>query len=481
MKGLVTVFLLIIISVTLFACVNDSKLEKLSTPENFSIVEGVLFFDAVNGAQQYRIEVENLDNQSKKMYFVNLNHDLNELYLQPNDYMIRLQAVGDKKIFDDSDFTETVAYTQVDPYLVNTIEESFLNDPLSVQWLGRHHYNETNKTKFFYFTASGFEVKFYGTSLSVEFITGANPLGKEPHLYVFVDGENDPRKASLIILDKPKDTYVIADGLTEGEHTVRVLKRSESIDSTTGVTKIETDGHFLEPNALKTRKIEVIAASSSAGFGNLASSSSEPKSTQNSDGLRAYAYLAARMLDAEINIFSASGWPALKGPWTGDNNIPKAYDFVNVYSDVVWNHNNYEPDVVIINLGTNDWSYITTLSGDARAQAIINFEQAYVNFIQTIHTIHENASIVIVYGLMNETNIYTPTLNIVNQANELLPNLDLYYIQLPSVNAADGIGSSNHPSLATHIKAGQSLAEALNEWLDWNIVRENITIDDPTN
>lgn len=65
------------------------------------------------------------------------------------------------------------------------------------------------------------------------------------------------------------------------------------------------------------------------------------------------------MVDAEIIIFSASGWPLLRGPWTSTNNIPSAYDYVNVYSTVEWNHQSYVPDVVIINLRTNDWSYIS--------------------------------------------------------------------------------------------------------------------------
>jgi hypothetical protein len=56
-----------------------------------------------------------------------------------------------------------------------------------------------------------------------------------------------------------------------------------------------------------------------------------------------------------------------------------------------------------------------------------------------------------------------------------LPTVNIFSIQLPSVNATDGIGSSNHPSVATHIKAGQQLADALAIWMDWNIVRPNIS------
>ncbi len=471
--SLLTIFLGLL--TLLSACVTTPDPIVLDTPSNFSIQDAVLKFDEVEHASKYRIETTDVETEVTKKYFVTIDQDLNLLYLVPGDYTIAIQAVGDGKHYLDSDFSESVNYTQIDPYAVSEISGEFLTDQSMVRWFGRTHYLSTNSANYFYFTASGFEVTFYGTSLQAELITGANATGKEPHLVIFLDGETNPLVGTLLVMDQPKKTYTLVDGLDEGIHTVRVLKRSESIDSSTALSQITTDGYFMPTNPLRGRKIEVIAASSSAGFGNLAANTSVAKTTQNSDGLRAYAYLASRMLDAEINIFSASGWPLLKGPWTGTNNIPAAYEFVNVYSSVSWNHQNYVPDVVIINLGTNDWSYITTLSGAARTQAILDFENAFVAFIEHIHDIHPNTVIVIAYGLMNETNIYTPTLNAVNKAKANLPEVNIFSIQLPSVNATDGIGSSNHPSATTHIKAGQQLADALAVWMDWNIVRPNIS------
>lgn len=458
---------------TLIAC-TSSKPVKLDIPLNFTIDETIITFDAVEHASKYRIEAMNNVTEVVKKYFIEENQNIDLLYLTPGTYQIRLQAVGDGKSYLDSDFSNTVTYVQIDPYQVSQIEKEFLLDPAKINWLGRHAYQTATNANYFYFTASGFEVKFYGTELSAELITGANAIGKEPHLVVLVDGETNPENGTLIIMDQVKKTYVLASDLDEGLHSIRVLKRSESIDSLTGLSKVSTDGYFVDVDPLKERKIEVIAASSSAGFGNLAANSNEPKTTQNSDGLRAYAYLAARMLNAEINIFSASGWPLVKGPWTGNNNIPQAYEFVNVYSSIEWDHSSYEPDVVLINLGTNDWSYINQLQTADKTQAILTFENAYVDFIGRIHELHPDATIVIVYGLMNETNVYTPTENAVSKAQIAYPNLDLYAIQLPSVNAQEGIGSSNHPGLLTHIRAGGVLAESLSTWLDWNIVYQNI-------
>ncbi len=473
MKGFL--FAILFGFLTLLTACGSTEPIQLSIPTNFDIEETILMFDEVENATKYRIETTRLSDDVTQKYFVEINQNLEAFHLVPGVYEISIQAVGDQVNYTDSSYSDSIIYTQDDPYLINEIEGLYLTDDIMIRWFGRTSYQESTESNAFYFTASGFEVSFYGTSLEAELITGSNTAGKMPHLVVFIDGENDPTQGTLIIMDQLIKTYTLASELEDGMHTVKVLKRSESIDSNTALSKISTDGYFVEANLLRDRKIEVIAASSSAGFGNLALSSSEAKTTQNSDGLRAYAFLAARILDAEINIFSASGWPLVKGPWTGTNNIPTAYDYVNVYSTVEWNHNQYDPNVVIINLGTNDWSYINSLSTTNKAIAIQTFIDSYVDFIEKIHELHPNAAIVVLYGLMNETNIYTPTLDAVVQAQEVLPNVDIFSIQLISVNAADGIGSSNHPSVVTHIKAGQELADALSSWMGWNQVYSNIS------
>ena len=476
MKKYITLFLFVML-LGLTGCQNTVQLD---VPTDMAIDGNILTFSEVSSAIKYRIEVTNVDTEQVNYYIVTQNQNLDLLYFQPGEYTIAIQAVGDKDKILDSLYSTTISYTQIDLYLVNSIEGLFLTDPTKVNWLGRTYYDSIFDVNYFYFTASGFEVTFEGTRLEATLSTGIspvsynNPAGKEPYLEVFIDGENDPTQGDLIVLYGFEETYVLAEDLEEGIHTVRVLKRSESIDSRTGLMGLETDGHFLPVNPLRSRKIEVIAASSSAGFGNLALSSGEAKTTANSDGLRAYAFLAARMLDAEINIFSASGWPLVKGPWTGDNNIPSAYDYVNVYSTNAWNHSNYEPDVIIVNLGTNDWSYIVSQPTGDRPALLLAWEDAYVDFIGELHDLHPQAIIVIVYGLMNETSIYTPTLNAVSKAHTAYPGLDLFSIQLPSVNAEEGIGSSNHPSVTTHIRAAGVLATQLEVWCDWNIVYSNI-------
>lgn len=470
MKKLGLIFFLALSALLLVACGSP---KPLSAPSNLRVEGTTLKFDVVENAIRYRIKVIDEENK-EKLYFVEQNTNLEELYMKPGKYTISIQSIGDKK-YADSEYSTSIEYVQKDPYAVSELAGENLQDTTKINWLGRTYFQSLNGTMFFYMTASGFEVKFHGTELSAEFITSANPAGKEPHLVVFVDGETESTKGNLIVITSSKQTHVLVSGLEEGLHTVRVLKRSESIDSTTGVTKITTDGEFQNVDSLKVRKIEFIGASSSVGFGNLAPNTDTPKTTQNSDGLRAFPYLAATMVDAELNIFSASGWPLLLGPWgTNNNNIPTAYDYVNVYSNILWNHANYSPDLIMIDLGTNDMSYIKQLPAKDQPQAVENFILYYIEFIKKLNQLHPEAKILIVYGVNSESGIYKPTEDVYDRMQELHPEIDLHIVKLPTMNAADGIGSSNHPSSVTHIKASNALANTVNEIMGWEIVRENI-------
>ncbi len=83
--------------------------------------------------------------------------------------------------------------------------------------------------------------------------------------------------------------------------------------------------------------------------------------------LRDYAYLTAKELDAEYRVFSQSGWGVCN---TWDNNpngaLPKYYRQIcglmksDMNEELGGNENfdfsSWQPDVIVVNLGTNDAS-----------------------------------------------------------------------------------------------------------------------------
>lgn len=311
MKKMVLTLSLILV-IALVGCVQEESIELL-VPGNFKVVDDIVSFNEVDNATGYRIEVLNQETLKVKKYLVDNNQDLKGLNFEPGNYLIKIQAISNKANYKDSEFSGEIMYQVEDDSLVSLIEGILLTDNTKVKMFGRYFYNEREKQQYFYFTASGFEVKFIGTKLIMNLVTGINSSEKVPYVVVFIDGEEDPTKGETHALDNGINEIII-DGLSEDIHTIKVLKRSESTDSKTSIKSLETDGYFIENEPYKERKIEVIAASSSAGYGNLISNGVGDKTTANSDGLRSFATLTAKYLDAEINIFSASGWAVKKKP-----------------------------------------------------------------------------------------------------------------------------------------------------------------------
>ena len=205
----------------------------------------------------------------------------------------------------------------------------------------------------------------------------------------------------------------------------------------------------------------MIAASSSTGYGNLSNST---KTTANSDGLKAFAFLTAQALNAEINIVSASGWGVSASLWTSPNtlNMHDQYKYVDVFSTELWDTNKFVPDVVITNFGTNDLSYINAGSdATIKAQRRENFIATYVDFLNNLHQTYPKAQIIILYGLMNESGVYDDHTEIFNRAVVTIPNLAMYKIN------GDAQGYNSHPSVASHSQIADTLIANIKELMNW--------------
>lgn len=458
---------------------------KLNLPFEISVAENIITFSHVEHADKYNLYIYDLAGLLVGEYNITNQFDLS-LLLSLGDYKLRLQTIGQG--FLDSELSDDIYFSITGPSQVEKLEGDLMNQFEYIRWLGRTYYDEEDQSRYFYFTASGFEVGFYGTELIGRFkATHYDDSDRQAYLIALVDGEEDPTKGLLIKLDKALDDYVLAENLDYGYHTVKLLKRSEATDSDTALTSIETDGYFTSPPKAKSFKLQFIAASSSAGYGNLGNSST-PKTSANSDGLRAFAYLTSYMLDADISIFSASGWGVSRGWNTGGMineslNIPYAYQYLGINSlgQVLtqagqWDSSNYSPDVIVVNLGTNDFTSTgyNTLSAEDRQSLIERFKEDYISFLLLLNNMHPNALIIVAYGLMNETYyLETPTLEIVEEVNRELNTHQVYSFLMEGAGThGNAYGSNSHPNVGTSINVAEDLANFIREMTGRDIVRE---------
>lgn len=448
----------------LFGC--GKKTEKLPTPTNLKLVDTVLSWNSVDGAVKYRLNLKYGEDNMKRI--VNEpSVDLNSLDLEPGTYLVSVQAIGSKD--NDSDYSETsIEYVQKNMNIVNNLSGTEMLDSLYVKWNGRTLYNEDKSLNMVYHSASGFEVKFMGTKVTTRlYATNYSDAAHRPYIVIVLDDDYD--NMVRIGLNTRYTDLTLVENINDNlEHKIALYKSTESIDSHIGVENIITDGEFISGIDIKDHKIEFIAASSSTGYGNLASKPSEAKTSANSDCMQAFAAITARKLNADFQIFSASGWGVKASLYAnpGENiyNAYKYYDFRGEAKDISYSFNKFTPNVIVVNLGTNDYSYANQagISDAEKLQRLEEFKAQYMAFIEYIHAIYPSAHIVLFHGLMNENKAIT-------SATE-----EMYEILLPKVKnlsiikvSGDAQGSNSHPSVASHKSVANLLVAHIKKELGW--------------
>ncbi|MEU0724498.1 SGNH/GDSL hydrolase family protein [Streptomyces sp. NPDC006140] len=153
-------------------------------------------------------------------------------------------------------------------------------------------------------------------------------------------------------------------GLRDGVHTVRLVKRNDTPWSTSafGGFVAAPGGAVLSRPAARSRQIEFVGDSLTAGYGNLSASrdcdGEQLKRTTNADV--SYGALTARRLkaDYQLNAYSGLGMVRNYNGGSPEVNYRTFYDraLLNVPGDVWQNPGTWRPQLVVVYLGTNDFS-----------------------------------------------------------------------------------------------------------------------------
>jgi len=211
---------------------------------------------------------------------------------------------------------------------------------------------------------------------------------------VFINGVH----GGIIECVKGEKEYVISKSLAPGENTVTLTKRTESYD---GITVFK--GFVVDKGAKPGKpadepklKIEFIGDSLTVGYGVEGpgiSCDSVRKYTNNHMG---FAATAARALNGGFHIIAVSGRGLVKN--YGENSpqserpLPFYYESTLMNRpEVKWDFKLWVPDVVVINLGTNDFS----AEPKPAAEQFIN---AYTALIEKVRGYYPEAAIFICEG-----------------------------------------------------------------------------------
>ena len=326
---------------------------------------------------------------------------------------------------------------------VNTFDEEYVNI------YGRCYVAGEGLT--IYHAASGVEVGIIGTSLKATVYST-----KDSYMRVFVD--NLPT-GERIALSAGEKEYTVASGLEEGRHTVRIVKCTEESNAYWIVKAFSAD-KFFQMSEKSNLKIEFIGDSITAGHGSRGGAG-EAHTIDNSDAAKTSAYLTAHALEADYSIIAWSGICTKAYHWGNSINMATLYNQISYHNSASYEVS-FDADVVVVNLGTNEASYISTPEGNAYAG---QFPTDYRAFLETVRANNPNAYIICLYGMMGKTSIVDSS---IRSAVETLGDAKIVYN--PFSIYADLAGANGHPSATAH----KSYSEALVEYIKTLAVQDRI-------
>ena len=322
----------------------------------------------------------------------------------------------------------------------------------------------------FAFPAVSVRVRFQGSALDLRLMDSGTGGAQSTNYYdVSIDG-GTPTRLDATAGDQ---VYPLARDLTDGEHTAEIVKRSES-NGNSGKGQVlgfrVREGTTLLPVTPKSLRVEFVGDSITCGYGNEVSTTMPemfPFTTINSNANAAYGAVAARQLDAEYVAVAISGRGVYRNYADFAGELAPVF-----YNDTLpddaesspWDFSRYVPDVVVVNLGTNDFSP----PGPDHAA----YTTAYSDLLTQIRGHYPDALLLAVVGPMLSDSFpagvqawTTVQSDVVGVVNDLTAQGDTNVHYLALTPQSPPYGEDYHPTLATHQQMAQAVVAEINRLL----------------
>lgn len=334
---------------------------------------------------------------------------------------------------------------------------------------GRYTWQE--ETLYLAYSASYIEFCCEGTCIvTAELISDGIPEGKEFAAWaaVFINDEEQPSRR--FELQKGRNTYTLYEAEQEGNVKIRLMKYSEAAFSSLGIKEIQIEGGaILIPPQKPEKLFQFIGDSITCGYGIEGKVDVDVFTTTQENPWNTYACRTARLLKADFELVSWSGNGVISH-YVDENVNEQRHDKpwmqeLYPYSDreleerlgkseaelTVW-EGKHEPDVIVVHLGTNDGSY-TRFVEERNAL----FVEEYVAFLKQIRQQHKTAPIICMLGVMRQelNDQVAKAVALTRQQGDG----NVYFIDVPLARERDGLGTDYHPSMRTHEKMAELLAQ----------------------
>ncbi len=367
-----------------------------------------------------------------------------KLYSETNTFYIKIMSANGQK---QQVYTATVNTTAPDLFSFDIENE--------LRWMGRTY--SVSGNHFFNWSASGFEFCFKGSGATAQIASNAPGGSHSAYIKIYVDGKEMPD----VKLTQTLQTVTLARDLDPNTvHTVRVVKRTNARSSSAALVSLTlTDGKKLPPPAAKTRLIEFIGDSITVGYSTLAGNATT-WSTATEDATKTYSAQIANAFDADYMVTAISGRGIVRNTDATNTLLAgEIYQHTDIYNDPDTLYGFEEqPDLIVINLGTNDASY-----NNNNILTAEQFRAGMKEYVQLVRAKNPDAEILYVYGILS-TKFITDMEAVIN---ELIEEGDekLSFMRLAS--CSDSERSIGHPTAAAYVSRGEAMIERISQRMGW--------------
>ena len=287
-----------------------------------------------------------------------------------------------------------------------------------------------------------------------------------------------------------RDSVVtLCTALPQARHTLRLMYAIEGYEMRPEFWGFVFDGPVCDAPAQPSRTIEFIGNSITCGYGNEAMEATDHFQYETENHYFSYAQLTARALQARAHVVARSGIGAYRhynGAKTGtpSTSMPVQYEYTNYVTDASlrfpssgeeglgvvadpfnterWDFSRFQPEVVCINLGTND---LSTNNYDVKL-----FKQGYERVLSLVRQHNPQAKIVLLCGSMlggKELEVARKTLDEIAENAHKTGDKEVYRLNFTPGTGSLKYGADYHPSIWQHQLMAAELTAFLRPLMQW--------------
>lgn len=292
----------------------------------------------------------------------------------------------------------------------------------------------------------------------------ASDSGKN-YFNVFIDG----KQHGVVTTSSADSTIVLADKLSSGAHTVVVQKRTEGEQGRTTLYGLLTKRPLLASPAAKGRHIEFIGDSHTCGYGTEGKAPEEPFTPETENCNIAWSCITARCFDADYTLIAHSGQGIVRnwGDTVEVSDCSMRHRMLRTFdmdSTQRWNFHDYTPDIVVVKLGSNDFSPEITPSMEV-------FNRSYAQLLRQLREAYGDVPVLCVVPADNLTLFHYIEQFVADQND---PNLHLTAM-LPGITNWDSdMGANYHPNLRGQRKMAMAVIPFISTLTGWEVPNRNI-------